>query len=98
MFQIWRLSVKNLYLHPLRSMLTVLGIFIGVASVVWLLAISEGISRAAQKQIEDLGVTSVILPRRNEKDLVEVPPEVLEKLEIIPADTIDEVLQHSLVD
>ena len=51
---IWRLSIKNLYLHPVRSMLTVLGIFIGVASVVWLLAISEGISREAQRQIEEL--------------------------------------------
>ena len=56
-----RLGVKSLLLHPLRSLLTVLGIFIGVASVVWLLAISEGISRAAQKQIEDLGVTNIIL-------------------------------------
>ena len=42
------------------------------------------------------GVTSVILPRRNEKDLVEVPPEVLEKLEIVPVETIDEVLEHAL--
>ena len=58
---IWRLSVKNLYLHPLRSMLTVLGIFIGIASVVWLLAISEGISREAQRQIEELGATNIIL-------------------------------------
>ncbi|MBQ15940.1 MAG: ABC transporter substrate-binding protein [Planctomycetaceae bacterium] len=56
-----RLRAKSLLLHPLRSLLTILGIFIGVASVIWLLAISEGISRAAQKQIEDLGVTNIIL-------------------------------------
>ena len=42
-------------------MLTVLGIFIGVASVVWLLAIGEGISREAQRQIEELGATNIIL-------------------------------------
>jgi len=59
--QTWRLSVKNLYLHPLRSGLTVLGIFIGVASVVWLLAISEGISNEAQRQIAELGATNIIL-------------------------------------
>ena len=59
--QTWRLSVKNLFLHPLRSMLAVLGIFIGVASVVWLLAISEGISNEAQRQIEELGATNIIL-------------------------------------
>ncbi len=62
--QIWRLSVKNLYLHPMRSLLTVLGIFIGVASVVWLLAISEGISNEAQRQIEELGATNIILRSR----------------------------------
>ncbi len=42
-------------------MLTVLGIFIGVASVVWLLAISEGISREAQRQIRELGARNIIL-------------------------------------
>ena len=60
-FRTLSLGVKSLLLHPLRSLLTILGIFIGVASVIWLLAISEGISRAAQKQIEDLGVTNIIL-------------------------------------
>ena len=59
--RIWRLGVKSLTLHPMRSMLTVLGIFIGVASVIWLLAIGEGISQNVQKQIEDLGVTNIIL-------------------------------------
>ncbi|MCA9269761.1 MAG: ABC transporter permease [Planctomycetales bacterium] len=57
----WQLGVKSLLLHPLRSLLTVLGIFIGVASVIWLIAISVGISNKAQKQIEDLGATNVIV-------------------------------------
>ncbi len=48
-------------MHPLRSLLTVLGIFIGVASVIWLLAISEGISREAQKQIESLGADTIMI-------------------------------------
>lgn len=45
----------------MRSALTVLGIFIGVASVIWLLAIGEGISKEAQKQIEDLGADNIIV-------------------------------------
>ncbi len=57
----WRLGVKSLLLHPLRSLLTVLGIFIGVASVIWLLAIGEGISRKAQEQIEGLGAENIII-------------------------------------
>ena len=38
-----------------------LGIFIGVASVIWLLAIGEGISQEAQRQIEDLGAENIII-------------------------------------
>jgi len=56
-----RLGVKSLWLHPLRSLLTVLGIFIGVASVIWLLAIGEGISAKAQEQIAELGARNILL-------------------------------------
>lgn len=56
-----RLGLKTLLMHPLRSMLTVLGIFIGVASVIWLLAISEGIAAKANQQIEELGANNIIL-------------------------------------
>ncbi len=54
-------SLKALFLHPLRSMLTILGVAIGVASVIWLLAIGEGIGRAVQKQIEGLGADNIIV-------------------------------------
>src|SRR5436190_23761000 len=59
--QTWQLGVKSLLLHPLRSLLTVLGIFIGVASVIWLLAIGEGISDQAQQQIAGLGANNIIV-------------------------------------
>src|SRR3990172_9946664 len=65
MFSVWlrtlQLSAKSLWMHPLRSSLTVLGIFIGVSSVIWLLALGEGISRAAQEQISSLGALNVIV-------------------------------------
>ncbi|MHB8902489.1 MAG: ABC transporter permease [Thermoguttaceae bacterium] len=57
----WQLGIKSLMLHPLRSLLTVLGIFIGVASVIWLLAIGEGISQKAQEQIAELGADNIIV-------------------------------------
>jgi putative ABC transport system permease protein len=56
-----QLGLKSLLLHPMRSLLTVLGIFIGVASVIWLLAIGEGISQEAQRQIEGLGADNIII-------------------------------------
>ena len=61
LFRTLKLGAKSLLLHPMRSALTVLGIFIGVASVIWLLAIGEGISLQAQKQIEDLGAENIIV-------------------------------------
>lgn len=65
MFAKWlrtlQLSVKSLLLHPMRSALTVLGIFIGVSSVIWLLAIGEGISRASQEQIKSLGAHNILV-------------------------------------
>ena len=56
-----QLGLKSLLVHPMRSLLTVLGIFIGVASVIWLLAIGEGISQEAQRQIEGLGADNIII-------------------------------------
>jgi len=56
-----QLGIKSLWLHPMRSILTVLGIFIGVASVIWLLAISKGIGDEAQKQIESLGADTIMV-------------------------------------
>jgi putative ABC transport system permease protein len=55
------LGFKSLLLHKLRSSLTVLGILIGVMSVVWLLAIGEGISTKVQEQIRELGATNIMV-------------------------------------
>jgi len=57
----WQIGVRSLRMHPLRSSLTVLGILVGVASVIWLLAIGQGISSAAQRQIESLGADNIII-------------------------------------
>ncbi|QDT00347.1 ABC transporter permease [Adhaeretor mobilis] len=56
-----RLSIKSLLLHPLRSGLTILGIFIGIAGVIWLLAIGDGIGRKAEEQIAELGARNIIV-------------------------------------
>ncbi len=64
----WILGVKSLLLHPMRSLLTVLGIFIGVASVIWLLAIGEGIGKKAKEQIEGLGADNIIVRSRKPPD------------------------------
>ena len=44
-----------------------------------------------------IGVTTIILPRENEKDLADVPKGVLEAVDVILAEHIDEVLKIALV-
>ena len=56
-----RLGIKSLWLHRLRSLLTVLGIVFGVCSVIAMLAICEGASYEAQEQIKNLGSQNIIL-------------------------------------
>jgi ATP-dependent Lon protease len=43
------------------------------------------------------GITKVLIPTDNEKDLDDIPQNVKDGLEIIAVDHIDEVLQHALV-
>jgi ATP-dependent Lon protease len=42
------------------------------------------------------GITVAIIPQENEKDLVEIPKNIKDKLRIVPVRWMDEVLQLSL--
>lgn len=42
------------------------------------------------------GLTTIIMPKDNEKDLDEIPQSVKNQMTFIPVSTIDEVLQHAL--
>jgi ATP-dependent Lon protease len=44
------------------------------------------------------GVKTVLIPKRNEKDLVDVPDEVRQQLRIVPVENMDQVLAESLID
>src|SRR4051794_21751021 len=57
----FKLGMKSLLLHKLRSGLTVLGIVFGVAAVISMLAVGEGTSREAQERIQALGATNIII-------------------------------------
>ena len=43
------------------------------------------------------GITKVMIPAENEKDLADIPANVKKGLEIVPVNTIEEVLSHALV-
>ena len=56
-----KLGVKNLLLHKLRSLLTMLGVVFGVGSVVAMLSVGEGASKEALERIRMLGSENIIV-------------------------------------
>ncbi len=56
-----RLGLANLSRHKLRSVLTALGIILGVAAVIAMVSIGEGAKRRALDQLERLGARNIIL-------------------------------------
>jgi putative ABC transport system permease protein len=54
-------AIEALIANPLRSFLTMLGIMIGVASVMAMMAISEGAARQVDQQIAQLGASNLTI-------------------------------------
>jgi putative ABC transport system permease protein len=55
------MAIRNLWLHKLRSFLSVLGIIIGTAAVISLMAFGEGSMQDALEDIKKQGLTNVIV-------------------------------------
>src|SRR6266702_1552276 len=55
------LSFRSLWLHKLRSFLSVLGIIIGTAAVISLMAFGEGSMQDAIEDIKRMGATNIII-------------------------------------
>lgn len=73
-----RMSLHGILSNPLRSALTILGVAIGVASVVSLMGIGEGARRAVVEQFESLGSNVVVIKAHNPN--YEFDPEEAEEL------------------
>src|SRR3546814_15528694 len=43
------------------------------------------------------GITTVLIPEENEKDLVEIPANITATLKLIPFSHVDQLLAHALV-
>ncbi len=56
-----RLAVHNILHRRLRSWLTVLGIVVGVAAVVALISIGDGMKEAVREQFETVGYNTILL-------------------------------------
>jgi putative ABC transport system permease protein len=54
-WELFQMAMATIRSNPLRTVLTMLGVIIGVASVITLVSIGQGTSKAIEKQYEGLG-------------------------------------------
>jgi putative ABC transport system permease protein len=64
-----RVAVYGLKDHKFRSLLTMLGIIFGTASVITMISIGEGTKKQAMAKYQDLGVSNIII---RDKDLTDI--------------------------
>ena len=65
--QVWAESLRAMLANPMRTMLTMLGIIIGIASVTLMLAVGDGIKAFINKQLAVLGSNLVIVQADSRK-------------------------------
>ena|GEM_PF-47555 len=63
--EIFRTAMRSLRINPMRAMLSILGVIIGIASVIALIAMGEGVRNQITKEIQDLG-TNLLVVRSGE--------------------------------
>lgn len=61
---LFRMGIKNLWRRKLRTFLTVLGVIIGASSIIVMLSLGFGMSKAYQDQIEQMGSLTTINVRK----------------------------------
>ena len=89
-----RMGLESLTDHKLRSFLTMLGIILGVASVIAMLAIGEGAKREALEKFKILGVNNIIVRDKalSDQELEEVRAKFSPGLSLKDADAIQAII------
>ena len=66
-FQNFRMALIAIGRNKLRSVLTMLGMIIGIAAVVTVLSVGEGLNAQVKKQVNSLGVESITIGSQDSK-------------------------------
>jgi putative ABC transport system permease protein len=87
LLEVVRLALSSLAGHKLRGALTVLGIVIGITSVVGMVSIVQGLNRALENQLNALGSDTVQIDRWDAGIFVgEIPDSLLKRRHLEDAD------------
>lgn len=78
-----KLSFRNILAHKLRSVLTILGVAIGVGFIVFLISLGYGLQRISTKQIGNLEALEVIDVTPGKSKIVKLNDEVIDKFKTL---------------
>src|SRR5919206_1256523 len=100
-----RIALRGLRAHRLRSVLTMLGIIIGVAAVILLVAIGNGVQASVNAKIQPLANLITIVPTTGNvpgggppKDLIDADVEALQRQVVNAAAVIPAVTGQVLAE
>src|SRR5580698_10955275 len=92
---LFRIAIKALQRNKLRAFLTMLGIIIGVASVISMVAIGQGSKQSIQKQLSSMGSNMItIRPNSNVTAGVRLDATSVQTLTIADVKAIEKQAQY----
>ena len=88
---LFKIALRALANNKMRAFLTMLGIIIGVASVIAMLAIGQGSKRSIQKQISEMGSNMIMIhPGAEMRGGVRQDPSSMQTLKLENYETLSE--------
>ena len=92
---LFKIALRAIAANKLRSFLTMLGIIIGVASVITMLAIGQGSKKSIQKQISEMGSNMImIMPGQDMRGGVRRDADEMETLKLTDYDALKDQCQY----
>lgn len=92
---LFKIALRVIAANKLRSFLTMLGIIIGVASVITMLAIGQGSKKSIQKQISEMGSNMImIMPGQDMRGGVRRDADEMETLKLADYDALKDQCQY----
>ncbi len=86
---LFKIALRALANNKLRAFLTMLGIIIGVASVITMLAIGQGSKRSIQQQISEMGSNMIMIyPGGERRGGVRLDPSAMQTLKLTDVESL----------
>lgn len=85
LLQNFRMALISINRNKVRSFLTVLGIVIGIGSVVTVIAVGEGLKAQVNKEVSGLGINQITISNQAEGQFSEADVESVKKIDTIEA-------------